>query len=81
MNVPDDAGPSVQTNYRSFVPTTTSSVPVPRIGTLALMESIHLSFSLRIGATGSYVPYQCLSHVHATFMPDARWTVIRSPPS
>jgi hypothetical protein len=30
---------------------------VPRIGTLALAKAICLSFSLRIGTTGSYVPH------------------------
>ena len=31
----------------------------------------HLSFSLRIGTTGSHVPRQSLIHVHAAFMPHA----------
>ena len=31
----------------------------------------HLSFSLRIGTTGSHVPHQSQIHVHAASMPDA----------
>ena len=31
---------------------------------------LHLSFSLRIGTTGSHVPCQSLVHVHAAFTPD-----------
>jgi hypothetical protein len=42
-----------------------------RISTLALAEAFRLSFSLRIGTTGSYVPYQSLDQGHAAFMPDA----------
>jgi hypothetical protein len=68
---PDDATPSVQSHYRTFVPTTSDSAPVSRISTLALAEAFRLSFSLRIGTTGSYVPYQSLDQGHAAFMPDA----------
>jgi hypothetical protein len=50
---PDDVAPSVQSHYRTFLPTASDSAPVPRIGTLALAESIRLSFSLCIGTTGS----------------------------
>ena len=50
---PDDATPSVRSRYRTFIPTTSGSAPVSRIGTLALAESIRLSFSLCIGTTGS----------------------------
>ncbi len=50
---PDDAAPSVRSRYRTFIPTTSGSAPVSRIGTLALAESIRLSFSLCIGTTGS----------------------------
>ena len=51
----DTAVPSVQFHYRTFIPTTDCSVPVPRIGT-ALAGASRLSFSLGIGATGSRVP-------------------------
>ena len=71
---PDDAAPSVQPHYRAFIPTTSDSAPVPRIGTLALAEAIRLSFSLCIGTTGSYVPHQSLDQGHAAFMPDAGWS-------
>src|SRR4051812_23954182 len=40
-----------------------------------------LDFSLHIGTTGSCVPYRSPSQVHATFMPDAGWTVGRSLPT
>ena len=52
----DDA-PSVQSHYRTFIPTTNVSVPVPRIGTLALAKAIRLGFFLGIGTTGSHVPH------------------------
>ena len=63
--------PSVQFHYRTFVPTTSVSAPVPRIGTLALAGASDLSFSLLIGTTGSHVPHQSQIHVHAASMPDA----------
>jgi len=44
-------------HYRAFIPTTDCSVPVPRIGTLALAGVSRLSFSLYIGATGSRANY------------------------
>jgi len=56
------------------------SAPVLRIGTLTLMGTSHLRFSLNIGATGSHVPHKSLNQVHATLMPDAVWTVNRFPP-
>jgi hypothetical protein len=36
--------------------------------------------ALRIGATGSCVPYRSLSQGHAAFMPDADWAVSRHLP-
>jgi len=77
----DNAAPSVQFHYGTFDPTTSDSAPVPRVGTLALVDAVHLSFSLCIGATGSYVPYHSLIRTHATFMPDADWAINRSLPS
>jgi hypothetical protein len=76
---PDNAVPSVQSHYRTFSPTTDCSAPVPRIGTLALMGSSRLSFSLRIGTTGSHVPHKSLDQIRATFMPDAAQAVNRLP--
>jgi len=35
----DNGAPSVQSHYRTFCPTTNTSAPVPRIGTLALVVS------------------------------------------
>ena len=40
-----------------------------RIGTCTLMEAVHLRSSLRIGATGSHVPYSSPIQAHAAFMP------------
>src|SRR6202035_1283119 len=78
---PDDDAPSVQSHYRTFFPTTDVSAPVPRIGTQTLTAASRLGFSLRIGATGSCVPYRSLSQGHAAFMPDAGWAVGRTPPN
>ena len=72
--------PSVQSHYRTFFPTTGVSAPVPRIGTQTLTAIDRLGFSLRIGATGSCVPYRSLSQGHAAFMPDADWAVSRRLP-
>src|SRR4051794_9459162 len=77
---PDNATPSVQPDYRAFSPTTSCSAPVPRVGTLILVGTAHLDFSLGIGATGSHVPCKSLVQSHATFMPDAAWAAIRPPP-
>jgi hypothetical protein len=77
----NNVAPSVQFHYGTFDPTTSDSAPVLRLGTLALVDAVHLSFSLYIGATGSYVPYHSLIRTHATFMPDAGWAIDRSLPS
>jgi hypothetical protein len=53
----DNDAPSLHAHYKRFNTTKGISAPVPRIGTLALAEAVRLSFSLRIGTTGSYVPY------------------------
>ena len=76
---PDDAAPSVRSHDRTFLPTMSDSVPVPRLGTQALAGAARLRVSLCIGATGSYVPPPCLNHDHAAFMPDASGAVNRSP--
>ena len=70
---PDDDVPSVQPHYRTFFPITAVSAPVLRIGTLILTATGRLDFSLRIGTTGSCVPYRSPSQGHAAFMPDAGW--------
>jgi hypothetical protein len=59
----NNAAPSLQLHYRTFITTTSCPAPVPRIGTLVLMGATHLDFSLRIGATGSHVP--CKSPVQS----------------
>ena len=77
----NDDAPSVQSHYRTFTPTTSVSAPVPRIGTLTLADAVRLGFSLSIGTTGSYVPYQSLDQDHAAFMPEASWAVSRFAPN
>ena len=46
----NNAAPSVQLHYRAFVPTTSHSAPVLRIGTLVLAVVAACHFSLYIGA-------------------------------
>ena len=46
----NNAAPSVQLHYRAFVPTTSHSAPVLRIGTLVLAVVAACDFSLYIGA-------------------------------
>ena len=77
----DEVPPSLRSRYRTFNTTTDCSVPVPRIGTQALVGASHLRGSLGIGATGSHVPHQSLDQVHATCTPDAEWAVSRSRPN
>jgi len=62
---PDNATPSVQSDYRTFDPTTGCSAPVPRFGTLILAGTARLDFSLGIGATGSHVPRKSQMQSHA----------------
>ena len=75
----DTAVPSLHPHYRDFNTTTSWSAPVPCIGTLTLMRSSHLSFSLNIRTTGSHVPHKSLDQGHATSMPDAARAVSRLP--
>src|ERR1019366_5647916 len=44
----DTAAPSVQLHYRAFIPTTDCSVPVPRIGTLALAGISRLTVGAKV---------------------------------
>ena len=76
----NNATPSLQRRYSAFAATTSCSAPVPRIGTLILAGAACLDSSLRIGATGSHVPYKSLTQSHAAFMPDAAWAAIRPSP-
>src|SRR5215471_6306486 len=76
----NNATPSLQPHYRTFITTTGCSAPVPRIGTLTLIGSTYLDFSLSIGATGSRVPHRRLVQGDAAFTPDAAWAAIRPPP-
>jgi hypothetical protein len=76
----NNATPSLQSHYRTFITTTGCSAPVPCIGTLTLIGSAYLDFSLNIRATGSRVPHRSLDQSHAAFMPDAAWAEIRPSP-
>ena len=76
----NNAAPSLQLHYRTFITTTSCPAPVPRIGTPILAGASRLDRSLRIGATGSHGPCKSPVQVHAAFMPDAVWAAIRTPP-
>ena len=51
--------------------------PLCPASVLWLSWGYHLSFSLRIGATGSHVPHKSLNQGHAALMPDAACAVSR----
>lgn len=63
--------PLVQFHYRTFVPTTRCSAPVPRLGTQDLTGFARSVFFLVIGTTGSRVPCKSLTQDHAAYRPDA----------
>ena len=67
----NNATPSLQPHYRTFITTTGCSAPVPRIGTLVLAGATRSNVSLGIEATGSPVPYESLIRLHAAFGPGA----------
>jgi hypothetical protein len=72
--VPTNAAPavaSVERHYSAFIPTTSCSAPVPRLGTQSLAGITRSTRSLCIGTTGSHVPYKSLIRIHAVFEPDA----------
>jgi hypothetical protein len=77
----NNVAPSVQPHYRTFVPTTSHSAPVLRIGTLVLAVLAAWDFSPGIGTTGSHVPYKSLVELRAAYMPDATQAELRVPPS
>jgi len=54
--------------------------PLCPASVLSHLWGFHLCFSLDIRATGSHVPHKSLYQVHAVFMPEAIWPVIRYPP-
>ena len=76
----DNAAPLVQPHYRTFIPTTDCSAPVLRIGTQVLAVLAACDRSLRIGTTGSHVPYKSLVELRATYMPDAARANFRTAP-
>src|SRR5580692_1260910 len=79
----NNATPSVQSDYRTFLPTTGCSAPVPHFGTLILAGTTRLDFSLCIRATGSHVPRksQMQSHaLHAGCHPDSNLDTLRTYP-
>ncbi len=77
----NNAAPSVQPHYRTFIPTTSCSAPVLRIGTPVLAVVAACDLSLGIGTTGSHVPYKSLVELRAAYMPDAARAAFRTPPN
>jgi len=77
---PNNVAPSVQPDYRAFIPTTSHSAPVLRIGTLVLAVLAACDFSLCIGATSSHVPYNSQIEIRAAYMPDAAQAAFRATP-
>src|SRR5450759_2739889 len=75
----NNAAPSLQPHYRTFITTTGCSAPVLRIGTLVLTVLAACDFFLCLGATGSHVPYQSPVELRAASMPDAAWAVSGIP--
>ncbi len=73
----NNAAPSVQLHYRTFIPTTSCSAPVLRIGTQVLADFAACDRSLGIGTTGSHVPYESLVELRAAYTPDAARAVFR----
>jgi hypothetical protein len=53
---------------------------VATIGTLVLTVFGHLDFSLRVGTTGSHVPYKSPFRLRAAYMPDVARAVFRTTP-
>src|SRR5260363_181056 len=73
-----DSAPSVQFHDRTFLPNTSTSAPVPRVGTLILRSPCAGISSLALGRQrNSQVPYPSLNHSHTTFMLDADGAVSR----
>ncbi len=76
----NNAAPSVQFHYRTFIPTTSCSAPVLRIGTPVLAVLAACDLSLNIGTTGSHVPYKSPVELRAAYTPDAARAVFRTTP-
>src|SRR4051794_1967971 len=78
------AAPLVQFHYRTFLPPTSCSAPVPRPCAPPRYSDpcglSRLDVSLCIGATGSHVPYESLIRLRAAYMPDAARAVFRTAP-
>ncbi len=83
---PDRAKAEPPTHLRSSSITEPSSLlraslpPCPASVLWLLRVPSRLSFSLRIGTTGSHVPHRSLIQVHAAFMPGAEWALNRFAP-
>ena len=70
----NNAAPSVQLHYRAFVPTTSHSAPVLRIGTLVLAVLAACDFSLYIGA--QVLTFRTKAWL--SFAPPPRWLEINT---
>ena len=64
------AAPSVQSGYRTFVPTTSCSAPVPRIGTRVVPVLAAWTSPLAAGRQVLTFPYKSLIRLRAAYMPD-----------
>jgi len=73
MSEQNTTAPSVQRRYSTFIPTTSCSAPVLRIGTQGLTRTSRSARSLCIEATGSPVPCKSPVQIHAAFEPSAAW--------
>ena len=76
----NNAAPSVQPHYRAFVPTTSCSAPVPRIGTLVLADLAAWTPPFTSGRQVLNVPYKSLIRLRAAYMPDAARAAFRPTP-
>src|ERR1700730_16549475 len=72
----NNATPSVRLHYRALSPNTGCSAPALRFGTLILMGTSHLDFSLRIGAQVPTFP----ARAPLAFTPDVVRAAIRPSP-
>ena len=76
---PNDDAPSVQIPLQNLRPYYERLRPCAPHRYSDPRGYFRLGFSLRIGTTGSCVPYRSLYQGHAAFMPDAGWAVAGSP--
>ncbi len=76
----DDLPPSLQLDYRAFIPTTRQSAPLRRIGTFGLAVVAACAFSLGIAGQVLTFRTKSLVELRAPYMPDAVQAAFRSAP-